>query len=191
MRKLLIILTALCVLMTLSACNQYPEGSTRDKGAAEQEAVMSRAQDAVPVPQVQNFLTRQSVAKWMKRMDKPNKIFYVYITGDNGNIVGYYTAQNRPTSSCTLMTPSDRIQQKLLGEGSDGQTVHWSKSHVVDAPALDGVYYGSAQCAGVFFFDAATDAYIEINGYHYMVTDQPLKVEAQPLSIAASEADND
>ena len=175
MRKILIVAAALSAATALTGCPDRSD--SRSQGERQQESVMQRAQAAVPVPRVSNFLTRSAVSKWMTRMDQPNKIFYVYIMGDNGNAVGYYTAQNRPTSTCTLMTPPDR-EVRVRGQGANPLGA---------APALDGVYYGSAKCAGVFFFDAGTDAYIEVNGFHYVVTDQPLKIEADPINVAGAD----
>lgn len=166
------VITILIFALAFSLVGCKMNQSSRSSGEQQNETVMQRAVSEVPVPRVNNFLTRKSVAKWMRRMDKPNKIFYVYIMADTGQSIGYYTAQNRPVSMCDLMTPPDRVHN---GYDNDGNTV-------VQAPSLDGVYHGHG-CNGVYFFSASTDAYIEIDGFHYIVTDQPLDIKAKPIQV--------
>ena len=161
--------------LALAGCKEG-QSSTRADGAKTQESMMQRAQSKTPVPQVSNFLTRDAVAKWMRRMDTPDKTFYVYLMGNNGQQIGYYVAQTRPISNCTLMTPPDKLH---YWSGSAGRT-----TAVTQAPSLDGVY-STGGCDSYFFFDAATDAYIEIQGLNFFVADQPLSIDAEPIRVSA------
>lgn len=159
---------------TLTGCKDG-QSSTRDQGAQEQETIMQRAVRKHPTPQPTNFQTREAVVEWMKRMDNPDSTYYVYLMGNNGQQLGYYVAQTRPISACTFLTPPDRLAHGEWGQGYG--------DFVVQAPALDGVYAGGG-CNSYFFFDAATDAYIEIQGLNFFVADQPLSIEADPIRVS-------
>lgn len=176
MRKLLITCLTIGLAMTLTACNAESDETTSERGARVQESIMQKAQSSVPVPQTNNFLTRKAVAKWMERMDQPQKLFYIYVLADTGNVIGYYVAQTRPVSECALMTAPKRLERGDRGSyGGDFQ---------MPAPALDGVYYtGGCDSGEAFFFDAETDAFIGLSGLNYFVADQPLSLDADPIKI--------
>lgn len=165
----------------LTACKDTDRKSEelRDKGLEEQTAVLASARSAVPTPVMSNYLVRKAVREYMLRMDQPQKTFYTYIFADNGQAIGYYVGQSKPISGCTLMTPPDQIFQDNNVLDQDGQ--------VIAAPNLNGVYNPGGQCDTYFFFDAATDALIEIRGFKYFSSDQPLSVEAEPLKVQKAE----
>lgn len=165
------IFTALCMALSLTACKV--EGSSRDQNMKAQQTLMARATAAVPVPQVNNFLAREAVAKQVKRLDEKGKLFYVYILGQNGQQVGYYVANTRPVSTCALLTPA----QELVYAGNNTR-------QAMGAPSLGGVYGFGGGCNSHFFFDAATDAYVEISGLPFFVADQPLAVDAAPIKVS-------
>lgn len=161
--------------LALTGCKVESSPSTQEKGQAEQEDVMQRANNAVPTYKPRNFLAREAVQKWMQRMDVPDKTFYIYLLGDNGSHIGYYVGQTRPISSCTLMTPSQRMIR-----GDRGQ---YDGDFIVNSPNLNGTY-GGGNCEGhYFFFDAATDALVEVSGMDFFVSDQPLNVDADPIQV--------
>ena len=132
---------------------------------------MEAALVAVPIPVVEHFQTRESVAKWITRQDTPDRIYYVYVFADTGNCMGYYVAQNRPVSICCAITAPDVID----GSGSN--------KAVVKAPAIDGVYYNGGDDDQYYFFDAATDAMIELTGVKFITSDQPLMITADPIQV--------
>ena len=164
-------LMALCLMVSLAGCDI--EASSRDKNMKAQETLMDRATAAVPVPHINNFLAREAVAKQVRRLDEKGKLFYVYILGQNGQQVGYYVANTRPVSTCALLTPSE----ELVYSGNSTHTP-------MGSPSLGGVYGFGGGCNSHFFFDAATDAYVEISGLPFFVADQPLAVDADPIKVA-------
>lgn len=116
----------------------------------------------------------------MKRMDKPQKTFYIYILADNGSFVGYYVAQYRPVSVGTYLTPTYREYQIDYGDHQLGP-----------APSLDGTYRSTGgDASSYYFFDAETDAYIELNGLNYFVSDQPLNIDAPQLNVQVEQTKN-
>ena len=175
--KLLAGLTVIGACLGNTGCEPQAGESARERGTKVQTSLMERATTAVPVPQVNNFLYREAVAKQVKRMDEAGKLFYVYIFGNNGQQMGYYVSNTRPVPTCSLLTPPDDIWKDYNGNG--GLT-----SQRITAPGLGGTY-SPGPCSSVFFFDAATDAYIEISGLNFFVSDQPLSVKADPIRVIA------
>lgn len=164
---------ATLVAFGVTGCKAGDDNS-QEKGAKVQENIMRNAQSSIPTYEPHNFLTRKAVTKWMKRMDTPSKTFYIYLVADNGQKLGYYVGQTRPISACTLLTPSKR-----LVKGDRGS--HYG-DFVMPAPSLDGVY-GNSGCDSYFFFDATTDAYVEIKGMNFFVSDQPLSIDVDPIKV--------
>lgn len=172
------IIAALGLATLLTGCDiQASAPSARTQNVAAQSSTMDRATAAVPVPKINNFLSREAVAKQVKRLDEKNKLFYVYVLADNGQQLGYYVSNTRPVSTCSLLTPPDDVWKKDYGSGITSQRL--------SAPGLGGTYSGDGSCRSVFFFDAASDAYIEINGLNYFVSDQPLGIKAEPIKVQA------
>lgn len=173
MKKITTIILVL-VAVFLAGCDY--QQSTQKAGEQEQEDVMQRARDQYPTPYVEEFLTRRAVVKWMERMDQPGKIFYIYIMSDVGTITHYFVAEYRPTSVGTYLTPTMRREY-----GSNG-------SVALPTNALDGTYYGMGGGSDqYFFFDAETDAYIELKGLNYIVSDQPFETEAPHLTFVSKD----
>lgn len=170
-------LAVLALALVVVACSGdgVSGTETRQTNIEARNEAFARAEALVPQPTPSNFLAREALAKFSIRQDEPDHIFYIYLLADTGNIIGYYVAQQRPVSSCAFLSSTEDVQSE------NGIAVQ------VTAPSLDGVFYGgggsSAACTGVFFFDAATDALIEINGVDYFATDQPLRVDAQPIEV--------
>lgn len=180
-RNFAIALVAIGSLVVLNACkNDTSDSST--KGEKTQEQNMQRAQQALPVPEVKNFTTRKAVNKWIERNDQKNKTYYIYILGDNGNYLRYHTASTRPISTCTFVTPPDRVEKYDAHNG-------WNPI-VRTAPAMDGVYYKGGDCS-VFFFTADTDAFVQIpNGVDYITYGQPLSLDVQEVKVGLSKQDD-
>lgn len=158
--------------------------STSDKGEQIQEENMKQATAKLPVPETNNYNTRKSIIKWMERMDDPSKIFYIYILGDNGNYLRYHTANTRPISTCSFLTPPDRVEE-VETMGSPNPAV------VRTSPALDGVYYKGGDCS-VFFFTADTDAFVQIpSSVKYITYDQPLSLDVQEVKVGISSTEEE
>lgn len=155
-----------------TGCDQQP--TAREKNQSVQRSLMERATAAYPVPTTTNFKAREAVVKQVERQDQAGMLFYVYILGQNGQQIGYYVANTRPIATCTLLTPPE----ERIGNSNGGY-------NVLKAPGLQGTYSPNPSCGSVFFFDAATDAYIEISGMSYFVSDQPLSVKSDPIKVIA------
>lgn len=178
MKKNLFVIFVMSVMLVFASvgCKDF-EKSSQESGEQEQENVMKRARTAVPTPQINNFLTRQAVAKWMTRMDTPSYETFIYVMSDSGAFVGYFIAEYRPISTATFLTPTKRIDENGM-----------EPDKVLPANALDGTYYGSGGAAAQYFwFDAETDALIELKGLNYILSDQPLALDVPQLTVKTSE----
>lgn len=171
-RPLIASTIALAMIGLLSAC--IPEDSTA-KGTATQEDVMTRAVADVPVPTVEQFTTRQTVARWVETANNPDQTHYVYAMLPGVGYIGYYVADSAPVNICVSLTPPQRFYRNS-GNSSNNQ--------LGAAPALDGVYYGGAGCDLWYFFDATTGAKIEMGGQMaFFTTNLPLDIDVPRLSI--------
>ena len=175
--KRLILLFSVSIFLIFATVNCEVEESTTEKAEKEQESIMQRARSQEPTYHPKNFLTRKNVNKWMKRMDDPSKIFYIYVMADNGSITHYFVAQYRPVSTATFLTPPKR------------EWDIWEQNVLGPAPALDGVFYGDGAGDQYFFFDAETDAFISLKGLNYILSDQPLRVDAPKINIAVKKSE--
>ena len=145
------------------ACESKQE-NLREKSVDTRIDTMDRAQKQYPLPLTANFPIREALVKYTSRQDLINHPWYVYVMGDNGNIIGYYVAKTTPINECNFLSTT-----------------------VNDLPSLDGIYYGGGgsqgACDGRFFFDYTTDAMIMIRGLNYFVSDIPLLVDAEPIRV--------
>lgn len=172
MKRVMMILVSILVLVSFIGCDE--DETTQEAGEREQESVMERARAAYPTPQVDEFLTREAVVEWVERMDQPGKIFYIYVMSDVGTITHYFVAEYRPVAVGTYLTPTNRLHDDY----------DWGA--VLPAPSLDGTYYGTGGGGDqYFFFDAETDAYIELKGLNYIVSDQPFQTDAPQLTFVS------
>lgn len=175
MRRALIVIAALGALAL--GCSQY-EGTQYERAVEQREIVFEAAELAHPVPNLVNFPLRAALVKFTQRQDMLDHPWFVYVLGDNGNVIGYYVAQTKPINSCNFLSSTE----KMVEGGSSGT------SQVLTAPSLDGIFYGgggsAASCDAWFWFDAATDTLVEIRGVKFFVADSPLALEAEPITVA-------
>ena len=172
------IAVALAFILLFTACDGSETGkNSRERSIETREEVFERADKAIPLPRPSNFPLRKALVKFTEREDLENHPWYVYILGQNGNTIGYYVAQHAPVNSCNFLSSTE----KLYHDSSGGNVL-------LTAPSLDGIFYGggggAAACDEWFFFDSTTDALIKIRGVHFYVADQPLRLEAAPISVA-------
>ncbi len=172
MRKLTtLVVLGFIALFTLgnTSCDDQ---SSREQNETQRESNMQRANKVVPIPVVNNYAAREAVAKQVKRMDQTGKLYYIYLMSVTGTQIGYYVGNTRPVSVCATLTPVDDINY------NNGNMA------VTKAPGLQGTY-GGGNCSNSFFFDAATDAYIEYPTAMGIVTDQPLSIKSDAIRVVS------
>jgi hypothetical protein len=168
------------VALASSACG--PDSSKPNIANQARQAAHSRADtyqkavDQVPTPRITNFPRRKTLADSTVRQSLPNHPWYVYVLGQNGNIVNYFVAKSVPVNDCDYL--------------SSTQDVHYpdSGTYILDAPSLEGIYQSASGCNTLTFFDLTTNAEIQVSTTNMStyVTDRPLRVDAQPIKVRAS-----
>lgn len=174
---LCVILLAVSVFMvtTAESCNtSAPQDQQRAASINTRAAAFARAEAAVPIPKTVNFPIRKALAEMTSREDLTNHPWYIYLLGDNGNTIGYYVAKYPPVNACNFLGSTQDVKYD-----SDGNLI-------LQAPSLDGVYYGAASCDWWVIFDAGTNAMIKIRGLKFYLADQPLALDAQPIKVKRS-----
>lgn len=173
-------LMSLLILMGASECsgdNTALIDQQRKTSVNTRAEALARAEARVPVPRPQNFPLRQALSDFTLREDMLDHPWYMYILGDNGNVIGYYVSKVVPVNSCAFLSSTEQVWTGTQSEGSQ----------VLTAPSLDGIYYGgagaSSGCDEWFLFDLATNAMIKIRGTKFFVADQPLRLEADPITV--------
>jgi hypothetical protein len=130
--------------------------------------------------------TRDSLNKWADTWEEQGKLSYVYLLDSVGHEIGYYIFEGLPVSYCASLTPPDKVVDvdKVVG-GSSVDALS------MQAPAIDGVYYSSANCQQLFGYDATSGAYMEFTGggsFNYLLSDQPMtEIDTKPLGDATIE----
>lgn len=170
-------IVALFMLMGASDCEGGNDTGRelRNDSVDHRYDILKKAQRVHPDPSLVNFVQREVLIKMSEREDLLNHPWYVYITGENGNVVGYYVASTVPVNACNFLSSTEDVRDDESG------------NNVLQAPSLDGMYYGSSQCDVWVFFDLATDNEIRIRGMNFHVSDGPLILDSEPIKYEVQE----
>jgi hypothetical protein len=125
-RILLIVAAGLALFFTLSA-ESCSEPSARDQAVAKQANLATVAINSTPIPNINYFPERRTIAKWAEAWDKPSIPTYVYLISF-GKVIGYYVCNGKPASTRSYLTPEENVAS------------YYSGNPVVDAPDIDGTY---------------------------------------------------
>lgn len=149
MKKIVAIsLTGLLALGALTGCS----------GPSEREKAQAASQSSGESLEVKNLKKKKD------REEKADMLRYVYLM-NYGNIVGYYVAKGKISSSGSQIGPE---LQTMSG---------YRDSSVVDSAKDDGSY-GDGD-PGIFFY-TADDVMVETS-LDYVVSDQPLAIDVPRL----------
>lgn len=179
MRKLIAFALLMVVVATVAAgCGGQTNDrlqEQRKKSVVTRSEAFAKAEAAAPQPRPSNFPLRKALAEFTQRQDMIDHPWYVYILAQTGNVVGYYVGKTVPINACNFLSSTEAVDSSENGKV------------ILTAPSLDGMYYGgagaSSGCDAWFFFDSATDALIQIRGVQFFATDQPLRLEADPIQV--------
>jgi hypothetical protein len=161
------------VLMT-TACGTSQSEQQRESAVKQRISTFQKAQNQVPTPNVSNFPRRKTLADSVVRQSQPNHPWYVYVLGQNGNVVNYFVAKSVPVNDCDYLSSTQNVQWDDNG------------NIVLDSPSLEGIYQSSSGCNTLTFFDLGTNAEVQVTAIGTYITDRPLKVDAQPLKVRSS-----
>lgn len=153
----------------------------RQNSVATRVTNFARAEQKYPQPIQENFPMREALLKYTQRQDLVNHPWYIYVSNEcfqcpGGITYQYYIGQTYPQSTCNFLGSTEDV--KLWEKGETGLAIT-----KVQAPSLDGIYYGSGATTGgcdYFFFDVATDALMVIHhDWRWFTSDHVLLLEAK------------
>jgi ABC-type Fe3+-hydroxamate transport system substrate-binding protein len=175
-------LAALAVLVAGCGGTSSNGGPSAAKQAAD--AIKQRTQSyekakaQTPTPNITNFPRRKTLADAVVRQSLPNHPWYVYVLGQNGNIVNYFVAKSVPVNDCDYLSNDTEIVS-AGDNGNDGS----AGVVTIPAPDLEGIYQSGSGCNTLTFFDLGTNAEVQVTAIGSYITDRPLKVDAAPVKI--------
>lgn len=172
-RNLSAVLAAAAVSsLALSGCSS--RDTSREQNDKAKIAAFQQQSSAVPYPEKEltDSLERRNIRERLLRNNKPNAIQYVYLLGDTGTYIGYYSINGKVSSTQSQMLSADALEKPCNG----------CDRYVVEAPGDDGSF--GANEDGVFFF--TTEGVMVTTDMRYIVSDAPLKVDAPKLNVPKS-----
>lgn len=149
-------------------------GSPADVGSDGTQAQESRATEenqkrllqSTPIPQLTKSLERENLKRRLEFMNDANRVGYVYLLADTGQVISEYVIKGKPSSLNSMLTTPQQVRDV------HGDVV------VVDSPDLDGSYGQNPD--GVFFF-TADNIYVEWAG-RYIYSSERLNIKT-PVSL--------
>jgi hypothetical protein len=181
LKAVLAVLIVALLAIGLTACGG---GSENEKAHENQANIRQRSfaklSKQEPVEEATFSPTRRTINFWTKTWGHdPNKLSYVYLQADNGQLTGYYVFKGLPVSECAAMTETY--------EFVDPKNDEHSQDFMVPAPGMDGAYYSGGQCSVYYGIDALSGQYMEFSlsgGQSFLLYEKPLpKPEVEPLGF--------
>lgn len=168
---------AIMIAVVAAACSDGgpKKESTQKKTQNVTERYSQAAIDAVPYPEEEmragGWLERRNVRERLIRYSKADKISYIYLFSEQGQLMAYYTIKGKVSNTGSQLTTSTQI--------IDGCGASEYCAFGYDAPMDDGTW-GPSEDA-IFFF--TTDGVmVQWNG-PYVLADAPLNLTSQPLLV--------
>ncbi|MDR1901752.1 MAG: hypothetical protein LBQ88_05645 [Treponema sp.] len=173
MKKTVVLILAVLLVFgisfTTTAEGQTDRADEVRKEANRQSALAQEAaQTSIPIPNVNYFHERRTIAKWASHWDRPSAACYVYLVS-YGTVIGYYVSDGKPASTGSLLTPEYR--EEYVSNGG---------MRNIQLPDIDGTY--GTNNPGIRFFTASGIA-VEWagSGASYIYSDVPLKINVPLL----------
>ena len=164
-------LLIMAALVFVAAGCEDKTNDLRELGEVQQD-VMGDALDAVPAYRPSDFPARHDINRYLQETEDRSSEWYTYALNKDGEPIFYVVSDGKPRNICVSISSPDRLYHGA----------------VVSAPALDGVYYGGANCDAYYFWDATTGNFIEIAGQTFTLisTKVPLALETDPKRLTWS-----
>lgn len=176
MKMLRISLLLIVIFVLLAGCQtkQYEgQGKTQKAEAKFSEDQQSRLLNAHPQPVLNYSLERVNLTERLNRFNDPNKVSYIYLLSDTGQIYAFLPIKGKVSSVNSKMSTGEQIVDDPFYWNNDGG------GQVVESPQEDGSYGTNGDA--IFFFGAG-GTYFEWNG-KYLLADRPFQLSEQPLLI--------
>jgi hypothetical protein len=169
-KKIVAVITAAVLVVSLAACENKPKSQAQATGQAQTETAFAAQSKAVPYPadQLKDSLERRNLKERLLRLNDPNKIGYVYLQSF-GKVLGYYVIKGKVTSNQSQMTTAEFVEQH--SDSGGGNVVY-------QAPGDDGSYGDNEP--GIFFF--TTEGALVTTSLEYVYSDQPIPFDVPKLN---------
>lgn len=169
----IVILLSLFVLLAACGRSYEGQGQTQEKEAKFSEEQQTRLLAAHPQPKMIYSLERVNLIERLNRFNDPNKVSYIYLLSDTGQIYTFLPIKGKVSSVNSQLSTGEQIVDDPFGYSTD------VGGKVVESPQEDGSYGTNGDA--IFFF-TTENIYVEWNG-KYLLLDQPLQLTSQPLLI--------
>lgn len=175
-RKFLWLIPVFAILAFITACSGGPQkGSAQEQTEKVTEEYSQAALKAVPYPleamKAGGWLERRNISERLQRYADPNKLSYIYLFSQQGQLMANYTVKGKVSNTSSQLTTAQRV---IDGCGSGEYC-----GLAIDAPMDDGTW-GPSEDA-IFFF--TTDGVmVQWNG-PYVLADAPLDLTSKPLLV--------
>ena len=135
--------------------------------------------EARPPFQMEDSLERQNLIDRYKYLNDQNNVHHVYLLGNDGDVIAYYTAQGKVSSVNSKLTNDRQIVKSndcIKETPNEGGEAGCYKT--VESPQMDGSYGTNGDA--IFFFTTGGH-YVEWNG-KYVVSEYQMDINT-PISL--------
>lgn len=176
MKKIIAILIGAGLLFT-AACTKGTE-SSQQKDQAVTQSYYEKLSNKVPYPvaEMNDSLERRNLREKLLRFNQPDKIGYIYLLSQTGEVISFFTVKGKVSSTQSQMTAADIVSTHCDGGACE-------RGIVTTGPGDDASYGQNED--GVFWF-TTEDVYMTWNGM-YLYMDAPLKVDSVTHQIVGLE----
>jgi hypothetical protein len=104
---------------------------------------------------IDKSLERENLNRRIDFMNDENRVGYVYLLADTGQVIAEYTIKGKPSSLNSFITQEEQIRCKYPDSSGDKGCA------AISSPDMDGSYGDNAE--GIFFFTTDNN-YVEWSG---------------------------
>jgi hypothetical protein len=165
MKRIIIILMCLVLMGSLIGC-EYEASSHEQSIKANEEAVKNIIVND-SLPKITRSLERENVKRRIEFINQPDKIGYLYLISDNGQLIKEVQVLGKVSSLNSYLTPMEDVHK-------------WNGAMITtEAADLDGTYGENSD--GIFWF-TADGVYQEWSGM-YFYSSERMTFTTQPLLV--------
>lgn len=182
-KPILAVFIVLALAVAFAACGESENDQAHKEQAKTRKAEFTRLSKQEKIDEASFSPTRRTINFWMKTWGHdPNKLSYVYMQADNGQLTGYYIFRGLPVTECAALTENYEFVDPP-GNGDE--------NFMVPAPGVDGVYYSGGQCDVYYGEDALTHSFMEFSlsgGQSFQLYEKPIaRQKVEPLGFTTIE----
>lgn len=173
MKKLLGVLMVGVMVLGLTGCDLPPRQvkSTEQASKANEEAINKLIKQD-DLPQITRSLERENIKRRVEFINQPDRIGYLYLLSDNGQLVKEVQVLGKVSSLNSYLTPMEELTYGRV----DG---YGSQLYVAESADLDGTW--GENTSGIFWF-TADGVYMEWSGM-YFYSSERMTFTTQPLLV--------